>query len=80
LWIIVVYPIIWVIYTMVRGPLTQNEVLGQPYWYPYPFLNPNLSANGYFSVIFYIVLIAMVILAVGAGVIWISHRKKSRLR
>jgi len=77
LWIIVVYPIIWVIYTMVRGPLTQNEVLGQPYWYPYPFLNPNLSANNYLSVIFYIVLIAMVILAVGAGVIWISHRKKS---
>lgn len=80
LWIIVVYPIVWVIYTMVRGPFTQNEVLGQPYWYPYPFLNPNLSANGYFSVSFYIALIAMVILAVGAGVIWISHRKKSRSR
>lgn len=75
LWIVVVYPIVWVIYTMVRGPFTPNEVLGESYWYPYPFLNPNLSANGYFSVSFYIVLIALVIVAVGAGIVWISHKK-----
>ncbi len=77
LWVIVVYPIIWVVYTMVRGPFTPNELLGEPYWYPYPFLNPNLSPNGYLSVSFYIVLIAVVILVVGAGVVWVSHRKKA---
>lgn len=75
LWVVVVYPIVWVIYTMVRGPFTPNEVLGQSYWYPYPFLNPNLSHNGYVSVSFYIVLIALVIVAVGAGLVWISHRR-----
>ncbi len=75
LWIVVVYPIVWVIYTMVRGPFTPNEVLGESFWYPYPFLNPDTSPNGYLSVSFYIVLIALVIVAVGAGIIWISHRK-----
>lgn len=75
LWIIVIYPIVWVVYTMIRGPLTPNEVTGEPYWYPYPFLNPDTSANGYLSVSFYVVLIALVIVAVGAGIAWISRRK-----
>ncbi len=75
LWKILVFPIVWVIYTMVRGPFTPNEVLGEPYWYPYPFLNPHLSHNGYLSVAFYIVLIAATIGLVAAGVIWVSRRK-----
>ena len=73
--IVIIYPIVWVVYTLVRGPFTPNEVLGESYWYPYPFLNPNLSANGYLSVSFYVVLIALVIVSVGAGIIWISRRK-----
>lgn len=75
LWKILIFPIVWVVYTMVRGPFTPNEVLQQPYWYPYPFLNPNTSHNGYLSVAFYIVLIAVCIAAVAAGVIWISRKK-----
>ncbi len=75
LWKILVFPIIWVIYTMVRGPFTPNELAGTTYWYPYPFLNPYTSHNGYLSVAFYIVLIAATIGLVAAGVIWISRRK-----
>ena len=65
----------WVAYTLIRGPFTPNEVLGEPYWYPYPFLNPNLSPNGYLSVAFYVILIVLFIGAVGAGAIWVSRRK-----
>lgn len=75
LWVIAAYPIVWVVYTMVRGPLTPNEITGDPYWYPYPFLNPDTSPNGYLSVSFYVVLIALVIVAVGAGIVWVSRRK-----
>ncbi len=75
LWKILVFPIVWVTYTLVRGPFTPNEVLGEPYWYPYPFLNPNLSANGYFSVAFYVILIAVCIGLTAAGVIWVSKRR-----
>jgi hypothetical protein len=75
IWIIIIYPLVWVAYTLIRAPFTPNEVLGEPYWYPYPFLNPHLSANGYLSVAFYVILIAAVIGLTAAGVIWVSKRK-----
>lgn len=77
IWIVIIYPLVWVVYTMVRGPFTPNEILGEPYWYPYPFLNPNLPGNDVQSVVFYIILIALVIAATAAGVIGISRRWKS---
>lgn len=75
IWTIVIFPVVWAVYTMIRGPLTPNEITGESYWYPYPFLNPDTSPNGYLSVSFYVVLIALVIVAVGAGIAWISRRK-----
>ena len=77
IWIVIIYPLVWVVYTMVRGPFTPNEILGEPFWYPYPFLNPNLPGNDVQSVVFYIILIALVIAATAAGVIGISRRWKS---
>lgn len=74
-WMTLIFPIVWVVYTMVRGPFTPNELTGDSYWYPYPFLNPHLSANGYLSVSFYIILIAATIGLVAAGVVWVSHRR-----
>jgi hypothetical protein len=76
IWFIVIFPIVWGIYTLVRGPLTPDEMQGRDYWYPYPFLNPNLSPNGYLSVSFYIILIAVVIGLTAAGVVWVSKRRK----
>ncbi|AYF98169.1 Pr6Pr family membrane protein [Protaetiibacter intestinalis] len=70
--VIVIYPIVWAAYTMVRGPLVQDELTGEN-WYPYPFLNPDTSANGYLSVIFYVLLIAVIIGAVGTGIVAISR-------
>jgi hypothetical protein len=75
LWKILVFPLVWVAYTMIRGPFTPSEQLGTSYWYPYPFLNPFESHNGYFSVAFYIILIAACIGLVAAGVIWVSRRR-----
>lgn len=70
---IVIFPIIWVIYTLVRAPLTVDLNKGHA-WYPYPFLNPSLAHEGYFSVVFYVVLIAGVVCGAGAGAIWVSRR------
>ena len=75
LWKVLVFPIVWVVYTLVRGPLVADTVYGNAYWYPYPFLNPNTSAEGYFTVAFYVLLIAVAIGSVAAGVLWISRRK-----
>jgi len=71
---IIAFPMVWAVYTLVRGPLTYDVVTGGA-WYPYPFLNPDLSANGYLSVAFYVILIAAVIGLTGAGVIRISRSR-----
>lgn len=73
IWIVVVFPIVWAAYTLLRGPFTIEE-LSQAPWYPYPFLNPDISPNGYLSVSFYVLLIAGIMLAVGAGLVWVSRR------
>ncbi len=69
---IVAFPIVWAVYTLIRGAVTYDPLLDGG-WYPYPFLNPETSANGYLSVSFYVILIAAVIGLVGAGVIRISR-------
>jgi hypothetical protein len=72
---IVVFPIVWVAYTLIRAPFTAGLNKGKD-WYPYPFLNPALAHEGYFSVFFYVVLIAMVVCGAGAAAIWVSRRRK----
>jgi hypothetical protein len=76
LWIIVAFPIVWVIYTLIRGPLAYNDVAHKPTWYPYPFLDPSLSPEGYLSVLLYVILIAGVIIGTGAGVIRVSRTRE----
>lgn len=71
--VIIAFPIVWVIYTLIRGPLAYNETAHTPTWYPYPFLNPSLSLEVYFSVAFYVLLIAAV--GVGVGVIRVSRTR-----
>lgn len=75
LWAIVAFPILWAGYTLVRGAMVMDPRTGNP-WFPYPFLNPHTSANGYLSVAFYIVLIGVLIGAVGAGVLWVSRIRR----
>lgn len=71
--VIVIFPIAWALYTMIRGPFAADPVFGGDGWYPYPFLNPAISDQGYVSVAFYVILIAAIIGGVGAGIIRISR-------
>jgi hypothetical protein len=86
IWIVVIFPIVWAVYTMIRGPFVDDPTqatLNPDYaggWWPYPFLNPNLAPEGYVSVAFYVVLIAGVIGGVGALVIWVSRQGRWPLR
>lgn len=73
LWWIVAFPIVWVGYTMVRGPQITNPGTGDPFWYPYPFLNPN-NPGGWSSVVVYVIGIAVAILAVASFVLWWGRR------
>ncbi len=79
-WIIVIYPIAWVVYTLVRGPLVTSPANGESYWYPYPFLNPHnpaLQPPGYAGVAVYVLAIAVGIVAVGLLVVWVGRWRAS---
>jgi hypothetical protein len=76
LWTIAAFPIIWAIYTLARANLIIAPATGDPYWYPYPFLNPHITPGGYLGVAGYIVGIAVAIIAVGAGVVWVARRRQ----
>lgn len=69
------FPIAWVVYTLLRANLIIAPLTGEHWWYPYPFLNPNLPGNSALTVALYVVGIAVVIIAVGAGVIWVSRKR-----
>lgn len=60
-----VYPLVYVIYSLVRGPSAD--------WYPYPFLDPD-RAGGYGAVLLYCVGIALGIGLFAAVVAWASRR------
>ncbi|WP_460002247.1 Pr6Pr family membrane protein [Microbacterium xylanilyticum] len=74
--IIAAFPILWAVYTLVRANFIINPRTGEVGWYPYPFLDP-ANVGGYLGVAGYILGIAVAILTVGAGVIWVSRRRGS---
>ncbi|MFK4851292.1 Pr6Pr family membrane protein [Microbacterium sp. ZW T6_19] len=70
-----VFPIVWVVYTLIRADFIVAPATGDHWWYPYPFLNPHFIPGGYAGVAVYIVGIAVAILAVAAGVVWVGRRR-----
>jgi hypothetical protein len=62
-----IYPLGWLLYTMVRG-----EIIG---WYPYPFLNPAV-AGGYGGVLFYIMVVLAVALVMAWLLVWVGRRAR----
>ena len=75
---IVIFPLLWVAYTLLRAQFIVNPGTGDPYWYPYPFLNPN-NPGGWGSVIVYVIVIAVAIIAVALLVVWIGRLRGTRL-
>jgi hypothetical protein len=82
IWGVVAFPIAWVLYTLIRGPLVTNPISGEPFWYPYPFVNPNnpqLPLPGYAGVAVYVLGIAAATLAIGLLVVWVGRRRAASL-
>ncbi|MGB4137554.1 MAG: Pr6Pr family membrane protein [Microbacterium sp.] len=75
LWIVAAFPAVWAVYTLLRANHVIGPGSGDPWWYPYPFLDPHLVPGGYVGVAGYIVGIAIAVVAIGAGVLWITRRR-----
>lgn len=74
---ILIFPIVWVAYTLIRAPFVVNPVTGNPWWYPYPFLDPHNFDSGYLAVAGYIVGIAVAIGAAAVLVVGVGRRRGS---
>ncbi|SIR93024.1 Pr6Pr family membrane protein [Microbacterium sp. RURRCA19A] len=70
-----IFPIAWIVYTLLRANFITNPTTGQPYWYPYPFLNPYESSWG--SVIGYIIGIAVTIIVAAVGAVALGRARGS---
>ena len=71
-----IFPIVWVAYTLIRANLVISPSTGEPWWYPYPFLNPH--RYGYGGVALWVLLIAAIIIATAALVVWVGRRRGTR--
>ncbi len=69
------FPVVWVVYTLVRGPFATNPYVDASYWYPYPFINPFTSSGGYTSVAAYVVGIGVVTILLAFGLAWTTRRR-----
>lgn len=70
------FPIVWITYTLLRGPHAKDPYTLTAYWYPYPFINPVTSAGGYLSVSAYIVGIAVAVVAIAFALTWTSRLRR----
>jgi hypothetical protein len=75
LWLVVAFPIVWAVYTLVRAEFITSPLSGNLWWYPYPFLDPHLVPGGYVGVAGYVLGVSTVIVGVGAFVLWIGRRR-----
>jgi uncharacterized membrane protein len=74
-WAVVAFPIAWVVYTLVRAPLVINPTTDEPGWWPYPFLNWTTVAGGGWGVLGYVIVIALVIIAIGFFAVWVGRTR-----
>ncbi|GAB3597715.1 Pr6Pr family membrane protein [Microbacterium tumbae] len=73
--VIAAFPVVWAVYTLVRAGFITAPATGDPWWYPYPFLDPHLTPGGYLGVTGYVVGIAAVIIGIGLLVVWVGRRR-----
>ncbi|MFS0894869.1 Pr6Pr family membrane protein [Microbacterium sp. 179-I 3D3 NHS] len=69
-----IFPIVWVVYTLIRANLVIAPSTGNTWWYPYPFLDPR-QEGGYIAVSLYVLLIAAIIIGAAALVVWVGRRR-----
>lgn len=73
-----IFPIAWATYTLIRANMIIAPATGEPWWYPYPFLDPHKAPGEYLGVSGYIVAIAVAIIGVATLVVWVGRRRTKR--
>lgn len=66
------YPLLWIVYTMVRGELTPDPSGAAAWWYPYPFLDPH-GEGGWASAFSYIAVMFAALVAIGSLIVAVGR-------
>ncbi|MBT2495825.1 Pr6Pr family membrane protein [Microbacterium sp. ISL-59] len=77
-WIAAVFPLLWVVYTLLRAPFVKSTATGTTPWYPYPFLNPASVPGEHLGVAVYVVVIALSLVALALLQIWLARQSARR--
>jgi hypothetical protein len=72
--VVIAFPILWVVYTLLRGENVVAPLTGDGWWYPYPFLDPH-AQDGYLVVALYVAGIAATFTLVASGVVSVGRRR-----
>ncbi|MCH1881841.1 Pr6Pr family membrane protein [Agrococcus sp. ARC_14] len=78
LWIVAIFPVVWLGYTLLRAPITPNYTTGADAWYPYPFLNPANFENGFGGVAIMCVIVAVTVVLGGLALIAYARWRRTR--
>lgn len=76
--VVVIYPIVWAVYTLVRAPLILDQSTDVMGWYPYPFLDPRLADAGYQSVSMWVVVLLTMIAVLGFVLLVVARLRARR--
>ena len=68
---VLLYPVAWIIYTLMRGAASGGAI------YPYPFLDP--ATGGWGSVLLYVVALSAVLVGLGALAVGYGRARSRRL-
>jgi hypothetical protein len=75
--VLTAYPVIWILYTMLRGALVTDPAGSPAWWYPYGFLDPH-GSGGWPSVMIYIGVLLVAQILLGSAVIAVSRSRGRR--
>lgn len=62
--LVLVVPMTWVTFTMLRAPFVPSSETGLPPWYPYSFLDPGLMPGGNLGVVSSVALLFVAFVAI----------------
>lgn len=71
IWYWVIYPIAYLIYSLIRGAFTN--------WYPYWFIDPNKAPHGWIGVTVHCTVITIGFLIVSFVLLWLGNKLNRRL-
>ncbi|MFS4505199.1 Pr6Pr family membrane protein [Clavibacter sp. Sh2141] len=70
---VILFPLAWISVTLLRGPITGDQVSGSATYYPYGFLDPASSPGGYGTVAAYVVGLTIAVCGITAALIGASR-------